>query len=98
MPTKTRKRTAPEKMARKKRKARKKPDPKKLRARILYLTALRVWGRVRDIPGLPEGESLEVVVAVMDKQFVDDLRIAVPKAFKFLEALENELKHANPQK
>jgi hypothetical protein len=65
MPTKTRKRTSPEKRAQ--RKARKKPIRKSCeRGFGNFPTALRVWA-ARDIPGLFSGESLEVVVAVMDK-------------------------------
>jgi len=94
LPVHTGKRTSPEKIIKA---TRPKPDPVQLRRQKLPMLALRIWGRVRDIPDLAEDEPLHDVVGMMDAQLVQGLTAAIPKAQKFLQALGKEL-HAHKKK
>ena len=73
-------------------KARPKPDPVKLRQQAMADLALKIWGRVRDVPNLAGGEPLNEIVAAMDEQLLG-LREAIPKAFRFLTSLNKEIRH-----
>jgi hypothetical protein len=91
LPAATGKRTSPRKILHA---VKPTPDPEEMRRQHLGTLALRVWGRVSDILGLTEKESIAEVVSEMDKELVDGLLEAVPKAVKFLNSLEEELQHA----
>ena len=68
-------------------------SPKQLRRQKLAGLALRIWGRVQDIPELNEDEPLKAIVAEMDKQLLDGLIQSIPKAVQFLSELDKEVKN-----
>ena len=89
LPLATHKRTSTKEIVKKKRPQ---PTADQVRQNRLETFALRIWGRVDDLPKIHEDEPLHDVVAVMDKQFLDGLTSSIPKARKFLEALEKDKK------
>jgi hypothetical protein len=62
------------------RESRPKRDPARERDQKLKTLALRVWGRLRDLPETTENESMEDVVGVMDTQLLDGITKSIPKA------------------
>jgi len=95
LPMKTGKRTSIKKIIKA---ARPKRDPEAEHQQELRTIALRVWGRLRDLPEVTENFSLKEVVGAMDKQLLDGVWKFIPKVTRFLDSLEKEINRAKKEK
>ncbi len=88
LPLATGKRTSVKRIIRE---SRPKRDPAREREQKLETFALRIWGRLRDLPTITEDMPLKEVVGAMNKQLVDGVTRSIPKVRTFLSALEVDL-------
>lgn len=91
LPQATGERTSVQKIIKEVKRERQKPDPAQERLQKLKTLALRVWGRMRELPGVTLDAPLADVVEVMDKQILDDLAVEIPRVREFVSHLEREM-------